>query len=157
MKTLTRNLLVAGLLTFSWSAQAGDFFDGKDCPPWEYDCNDWPEWTPMYWMEEFADSFDDDEDYWRYGYGPYGAPPMYGPAPYGPPPGVAPYGRPLPPPGFAPAPYGRPVPPPGFAPAPYGRPVPPPGFAPAPYGRPVPPRPAPQQQQQQRPPAPQGK
>ncbi len=155
MKTLTRNLLVAGLLTFSWSAHASsDFFSGKDCPPWEYDCNDWPEWTPMYWMEELSDSFDDNNnDYWRYGYAPYGPPPVYGPAPYGPPPGVvAPYGRPLPPPGFAPAPYGRPVPPPGFAPAPYGRPPVPP----APYGRPVPPRPAPQQQQQ-RPPAPQGK
>ncbi len=153
MKTLTRNLLVAGLLTFSWNAHAG-FFDGDDCPPWEYDCNDWPEWTPMYWMEEFADEFDDDdEDWYRYGYGPapYGPPPMYGPAPYGPPPGFAPpppYGRPLPPPGVAPAPYGRPLPPPGFAPAPYGRPP-----MPAPYGRPVPPRPAPQQQQN----APQGK
>ncbi len=153
MIKLTRNLMVAGLLAVSWNAQASDFFSGKDCPPWEYDCNDWPEWTPMYWMKEFSDSFDNNNDYW--GYGPYGPPPVYGPAPYGPPPGIAPapYGRPLPPPpgvGPAPAPYGRPLPPPGFAPAPYGRPPVPP----APYGRPVPPRPAPQQQQQG---APQGK
>ena len=38
--------------------------------------NDWPEWTPMYWMEEMMDGWDNDDDY--YGYGPYG----YVPNPY---------------------------------------------------------------------------
>ena len=71
-----------------------DFFGGDDCPPWEYDCNDWPEWTPMYWMEEMMDGFDDDDDYgYGYGYGPYG-----GYAPYS----YAPYGQPYAP---APVPY----------------------------------------------------
>jgi len=59
-----------------------DWFGGDDCPPWEYDCNDWPEWTPMYWMEEMSNEWDDDDDYYRYGgYGmPYGG--GYG-MPYG--------------------------------------------------------------------------
>ena len=42
--------------------------------------NDWPVFTPMYWMEEMSDSWDDD-DYYGGGYGaPYGG--GYG-APYG--------------------------------------------------------------------------
>ena len=55
-----------------------------------WDDNDWPVFTPMYWMEEFFDIWDDDYDdyYWGapgyygtpYAYG-YGAP-YYGPAPY---------------------------------------------------------------------------
>jgi hypothetical protein len=86
---------------------SADFFGGDDCPPWEYDCNDWPEWTPMYWMEEMENEWDDDY-YGPYGYGPYGYPgygygypgygygapgygygaPGYGPGYYG---GYAPY------------------------------------------------------------------
>ncbi|MDB4522084.1 sulfur globule protein CV1, partial [Gammaproteobacteria bacterium] len=31
--------------------------------------NDWPVFTPMYWMEEMSDSWDDD-DYYGGGYGP---------------------------------------------------------------------------------------
>jgi hypothetical protein len=27
-----------------------------------YDDNDWPEWTPMYWMEEMMDEWDDNDD-----------------------------------------------------------------------------------------------
>lgn len=39
--------------------------------PWsnsQWDDNDWPEWTPMYWMEEFFGNDDDDflKDYYRY-------------------------------------------------------------------------------------------
>jgi hypothetical protein len=83
MKALFFGMLLGLLATFN--AQA-DFFGGDDCPPWEYDCNDWPEWTPMYWMEEMMDEFDDDDDeYYRYGgygYGPY-APAPYAQAPYG--------------------------------------------------------------------------
>jgi hypothetical protein len=142
-------LFVGLMLMFSYSANA-DFFGGNDCPPWVYDCNDWPEWTPMYWMEEMSDEFDDNNDYYGYGgpgpYGggmPYGAPMPYGgPAPYGAPMpyGPAPYGAPMPYGG--PAPYGAPMPYGG--PGPYGAPRPPQG---APYGGPVPPygrQPAPQ-------------
>ena len=35
--------------------------------------NDWPVWTPMYWMEEMENEWDDDY-YGPYGYGPYGYP-----------------------------------------------------------------------------------
>ena len=79
------------------------------CCGWGDDDNEWPEWTPMYWMEEF---FGDDEAYYPppYGYG-YPAPPGYyygyppampyppyrgGPSPYAP---MAPGGYP-PPPGY---------------------------------------------------------
>ncbi len=143
MKTLFQSLMFSLFMLTSYNASA-DFFDGDDCPPWEYDCNDWPEWTPMYWMEEFSDEFDDDDDYYRYGgapwgrpmpYGPppmpYGGPmggPMGGPAPYG-----APYGAPAPRPYGAPAPYGRP---PMMRPAPYGAPRPPYGAPPAPVAPP---------------------
>jgi hypothetical protein len=137
MFTILRAFFVSVMLMFSYNASA-DFFGGSDCPPWEYDCNDWPEWTPMYWMEEMSDEFDDNNDDWyRYGGGPYGGP-YGGPRPYGPPMmpyGGAPYGGP------APMPYGAPAPMPygGPAPMPYGRP------APAPYGRPPMPYGAPQQ------------
>lgn len=140
-------LLIGLMLMFSYSANA-DFFSSNDCPPWAYDCNDWPEWTPMYWMEEMSNEFDDNNDY--YG-GPYGAPMPYGgPGPYG---GPAPYGAPMPYGGPAPygapmmPPQGAPMMPPQGAPMPYGRPMPY-GMPPqgAPFGGPVPPygRPAPQ-------------
>lgn len=133
-------LLVGLMLMFSYSAQA-DFFGSNDCPPWAYDCNDWPEWTPMYWMEEMSNEFDNNNDYYGYG-APYGGPMPYGPAPYGAPMpygGPGPYGAPMPYGG--PGPYGAPMPYGG--PAPYGAPMPPQG---APFGGPVPPygRPAPQ-------------
>ncbi len=44
---------------------ASDFFGGNN-GEWKmgpngpyWDESDWPEWTPMYWMEEFMDSWDD--------------------------------------------------------------------------------------------------
>ena len=66
--------MLSGLF-FSMNSSA-DMFGGDDCPPWEYDCNDWPEWTPMYWMEEMSNEWDDDDDYYGYGmpYGGYGMP-----------------------------------------------------------------------------------
>jgi hypothetical protein len=84
MKARTLAVLV-GLL-ISANVSAGWFGSNND--PWED--NDWPEWTPMYWMEEMMDEFDNnDDDYYRYGpygYSPYG----YGaPAPF-----AAPYGQP---------------------------------------------------------------
>lgn len=57
-----------------------------------WDDNDWPVFTPMYWMEEMFDVWDDDYDYYGgpgYGYGaPYGGY-RYG-SPY-----AAPYGAPV--------------------------------------------------------------
>lgn len=61
------------------SANAGWF--GSNNNYYGYDDNDWPEWTPMYWMEEMMDEWDndDDDDYYRYhaGYNPYYAPQYY--------------------------------------------------------------------------------
>jgi hypothetical protein len=37
------------------------------------DCNPYDEWDPRYWMEEMESVWDDDDDYYRGGYGnPYG-------------------------------------------------------------------------------------
>ncbi len=48
-----------------------------------YDDNDWPEWTPMYWMEEFLGDDDNNYNYGRYRSAPnyanrYGANQPYG-------------------------------------------------------------------------------
>lgn len=69
-----------------------------------WDWNEWPVWTPMYWMEEMVDDND-----W-YGGGPYG--PGYGGygyAPYGYGPGYGGYG-----PGYGAPAY-------GYGGFPYGR------------------------------------
>lgn len=62
-------LIGLSLLAFSASASAGDFFGGNN-GEWKmgpygpyYEESDWPEWTPMYWMEEMMDSFDDEDSY----------------------------------------------------------------------------------------------
>ncbi|MBT3205579.1 MAG: hypothetical protein HOM14_00030 [Gammaproteobacteria bacterium] len=137
MQKIVRASFISIFLMLSYNTNVNaDWFGGSDCPPWAYDCNDWPEWTPMYWMEEMSDEFDDNNwggnnwggnnwggnNFGPFGgnNGPYGRPPMM---PYG---GQAPYG--------APAPYGRPPMPMG-GPAPYGRPPMPMG-GPAPYGMP---------------------
>lgn len=149
MYHLIRALFVSFMLMFSYNANADwDWFGGNDCPPWEYDCNDWPEWSPMYWMEEMSDEFDDNDDDWRYGGRGYGGP--YGGGPYGPPPmpygggygapyggGLGPYGPPpmMPQYGGGPAPYGAP---PRMAPAPYGAPPRPQYGRPAPKAPPAP-------------------
>ncbi|SKA67783.1 hypothetical protein SAMN02745130_00121 [Thiothrix eikelboomii] len=38
----------------------GEWKTGPYGPYWEE--NDWPEWTPMYWMQEMSDSFSGDDD-----------------------------------------------------------------------------------------------
>lgn len=89
--------------------------------------NDWPTWTPMYWMEEMFDTMDDngwggDRPWgWRRG-GGYGGPGYYG-APYGG------YGQPYGYPGYG-APYG--YSPYGYAP----QPQPMPQYSPYGYGYP---------------------
>jgi len=115
MKKLTIALLLA---LFATTAQA-DFFGGND-GEWKmgpygpyWDESDWPEWTPMYWMEEFFDSWDDDDDdYYGGGYGGYGMPPGYGypMMPYG-----GGYGGGY---GYPPMPYGGAYP--AYPAAPYG-------------------------------------
>ena len=55
---------VLGLV--SVSANAGWFGNNNS---WNdlYDDNNWPEWTPMYWMEEMMDEWDNDDDnYYQY-------------------------------------------------------------------------------------------
>lgn len=84
-----KKFLVALMLSASAvTAQASNFdFFGND-GEWKmgpngpyYEESDWPEWTPMYWMEEFMDVWDDDDDYGSYGAMPpmampYGGAPM---------------------------------------------------------------------------------
>jgi len=114
-------LLALLLATAATGAQASDWFGGGNNGEWKmgpngpyWDESDWPEWTPMYWMEEFMDSFDDDDDWGgnRFGFGGYN----YG-SPYGGGYGQAPYGY-----GAAPmAPYGYAAPAvPAVPAAPYG-------------------------------------
>jgi hypothetical protein len=98
-------LLAASLSANAW--WGGDRWGG-------YGYNDWPVWTPMYWMEEMSDSWDDDYYDGYYGGGPWGGGP-WGGGPWG-----GPYGGP----GYYGAPYGG-----GYYGAPYGG-----GYYGAPYG-----------------------
>ncbi len=97
-------------------------------------CNEYDEWDPRYWMEEMEDMFDDDDDYYRGGYGnPYGG--GYG-QPYG-----GGYGNPYG--GYAPQQYA----PQQYAPNPYyGNPYG--GGYGNPYAAPAAPAPAPAAPQQ---------
>lgn len=125
---------------FFGSGNNGEWKNGPYGPYWE--SNDWPEWTPMYWMQEMADSFgnNNDNNYggWNmpffgngssfggvmpFGNGSnFGGMPFFGNNPYG----GMPYG------------YGAPMPYPYPQPMmPYGAPMPY-GAAPAPMPAPVP-------------------
>ena len=106
MKNIFGISLGALLLASSLSANA---WWGGDRWGNGYGYNDWPVFTPMYWMEEMWDSWDDDYYDGYYGGGPwggYGGPWGGGPGYYG-----APYGG-----GYYGAPYG------GYG-VPYGAPV----------------------------------
>ena len=111
MKKIVGVSLGAALLAASLNASAWWGWGGDDY----YGYNDWPVWTPMYWMEEMSDAWDDDYYDGPYGYGggPWGGPGYYGGPGYG---YGAPYG------GYYGAPYGG-----GYG-APYGG-----GYG-APYG-----------------------
>lgn len=59
--------VIAGFLFLLMTTNASaNFFGGNDGewkmgphgPYWEE--SDWPQWTPMYWMQEMMDSFDDE-------------------------------------------------------------------------------------------------
>ncbi|TXH67670.1 MAG: hypothetical protein E6Q83_16650 [Thiothrix sp.] len=64
-----KKLLIAlSLLGLASSAQA-NFFGGGNNGEWKmgpygpyWEENDWPEWTPMYWMQEMSDSFNNDNN-----------------------------------------------------------------------------------------------
>ena len=69
IKESAKIVLLTALLAAPFSVtQASDFFGGND-GEWKmgpngpyWDESDWPVWTPMYWMEEMMDSFDNDDD-----------------------------------------------------------------------------------------------
>lgn len=96
-----KNLLVGlSLLALSATVSAGDFFGGND-GEWKmgpngpyYEENDWPEWTPMYWMEEMMDSFDDNDNEGFFGNMPFGGN-NYPVMPYAAPMAPAGYGVPM--------------------------------------------------------------
>ena len=123
--TLAVALLTAAGTSMAWWDNDDDYWRG----PWGGDWNPYDEWDPRYWMEEMEQEFDDDDDWYRYGggpYGGYGAPyggGYYG-APYGG--GYAPYGGGYAPYGGGYAPYGGGYAPYGGGYAPYGG-----GYAPA--------------------------
>ena len=102
IKQTAKIILLAALLAAPFSAQAnwfgsnnGEWKTGPYGPYW--DESDWPVWTPMYWMDEMMDSFDNNN--WggnNWGGGAYNAVP-YGnvaPYPYGVPNYAMPYGYP---------------------------------------------------------------
>jgi len=98
MKQITiRYLVLISLISLAQPTQAKDWFGGNN--GWGgfgngYDCNDWPEWTPMYWMEEMVGDKPkcDEVGYGRY---PYQSPVGYGAYPYASPyAGISPYGIP---------------------------------------------------------------
>ncbi len=110
IKESAKIILLTALLATPFVAtttQASDFFGGNN-GEWKmgpngpyWDESDWPVWTPMYWMEEMMDSFDNDDDYNmmggnnRFGNMPFGnSMPFYNNTPnygYG-----MPYGAPMP-------------------------------------------------------------
>lgn len=118
-----KKLLIALSLFGLAHTASADFFGGGNNGEWKtgpygpyWEENDWPEWTPMYWMQEMSDSFSDDNNNngfnfgnrfgngnmpffgnnSNYGYGNYGMPMM----PYG-----YNYQMPMMPYGAAPMPY----------------------------------------------------
>ena len=134
MKMQTRTTIAGLALLFATSAVQADWFGNNN--PWDDD--DWPEWTPMYWMDEM---FNDDNDYWG---GPWGGGPGWGPSwgpsfnqgfsgpRFNPNFGGPRFGGPNFNPNFGP----MPAPPAGFygMPTPYGPPTGAPAPAPAPSG-----------------------
>lgn len=84
--------LLIGLSLLALSASANADFFNSNSGEWKmgpygpyWDESDWPEWTPMYWMEEFFNSDDDD-------YGAFGGMPPYMMGAY---PVMMPYGMPM--------------------------------------------------------------
>lgn len=89
-----KKLLIAlALATATTTASANfDFFNNDNDGEWKMgpygpywdEGNDWPEWTPMYWMQEFMDAWDDnDNNYYGGAMMPYGAYAQQPMMPYG--------------------------------------------------------------------------
>lgn len=78
---MKRLIFAVALIAILVTSNANAFWGGNNNG---YNYNDWPVWTPMYWMEEMENEFDDNGwggNGWNNGYGrPYGG--GYG-APYG--------------------------------------------------------------------------
>ncbi len=102
-KSLLKLVVLFSLLGVAQSSLAKDWF-GKNNRFGGFgnsfgngnNCNDWPEWTPMYWMEEMMDN--NDNCYPSYGYAggysninPYQSPYPYGAGGYT---GISPYANP---------------------------------------------------------------
>ena len=84
--------VIAGAISLSATQATANMFNNNNAPNGYYsDYNNWPEWTPMYWMEEMSNEFDNNgwNNNYNYPPGPYGPPPVYG-QPYGPATGYAP-------------------------------------------------------------------
>ena len=95
MKLLQYVLILLIATTAVSTVNASDFFGGNN-GEWKmgpygpyWDESDWPEWTPMYWMEEFMDSWDNNgwggNNYGYYGGNNYNVPynGSYNNIPYG--------------------------------------------------------------------------
>lgn len=64
-----KKFLIALSLFGLASTASADFFGGGNNGEWKtgpygpyWEENDWPEWTPMYWMQEMSDSFSNDNN-----------------------------------------------------------------------------------------------
>lgn len=133
--------LWVGLSLLALSATASADFFSSNNGEWKmgpygpyYEENDWPEWTPMYWMEEMMNSFDDEDN----GFGNFGGMPFMGGNNYAMPYGGMPYGAPMMAPPLGAMPYGAPMMPPAAPPM-----MPPmPAMPAAPGGMPGPAAPA---------------
>jgi|SaaInl4_150m_RNA_FD_contig_81_53745_length_511_multi_13_in_0_out_0_1 hypothetical protein len=67
-------LIAVAMVAMLVSVNANAFWGGNNNGGYNY--NDWPVWTPMYWMEEMENEFDDNNwggngNGWNNGYGPY--------------------------------------------------------------------------------------
>lgn len=96
-KSLLKIIIIASLFGVAQSSIAKDFF-GKNNPWGNFggfgnsngnNCSDWPEWTPMYWMEEMSGSNNCYPNAYGGGYAnkyPYQSPYAYPSSAYGTPP-----------------------------------------------------------------------
>ena len=87
IKQIVKTTLLVTLLSAPFSAQAnwfgsngGEWKMGPYGPYW--DENDWPVWTPMYWMDEMMDSFDNNNWGGNNWSGAYNVAPYTYPMPY---------------------------------------------------------------------------
>ncbi|MCK5727165.1 MAG: hypothetical protein KAH22_10110 [Thiotrichaceae bacterium] len=63
-------------MAFAANTASANFFGGND-GEWKmgpsgpyWDESDWPQWTPMYWMQEMMDNFNGDSNNNNFGFSP---------------------------------------------------------------------------------------